>query len=296
MPPPDTRTHEQPGFSDVLSGAIARRNLTLDRLSQRLRAAGTPVSIATLSYWQTGRSLPTRNRSLQAITELEKILRVPVGHLTSALPGDAISRWEPVAKLPVDKQVDTILRQMDLDPGRPFRTLSIQDSLVVDSANHRQFETSRHLMRSEVDGLDRFPLVFRQHSREEVPPSIEAGTGCFLGRVVQFEQEGLVVGEMLLPHPLAAGELAMMDYRLTWDTANDDEPGFTRTLRHPVRHLVMDLTFKGPQPRTVDYWTSPQRDVAADAAPLRQPLRPAPYVQIVLTDPAPGRHGLEWSL
>ena len=76
----------------------------------------------------------------------------------------------------------------------------------------------------------------------------------------------------------------------------DDEPGFTRTLRHPVRHLVMDLTFKGPQPRTVDYWTSPQRDVAADAAPLRQPLRPAPYVQIVLTDPAPGRHGLEWSL
>ena len=40
----------------------------------RLDAAGVPVSIATLSYWQSGRSLPTRSRSYHTLVELERIL------------------------------------------------------------------------------------------------------------------------------------------------------------------------------------------------------------------------------
>ena len=82
-PPPEAPFHE------VLTHAIQRRNLTLERLSVRLRAQGTPVSIATLSYWQSGRSVPTRARSLQAVEHLERILSLPPGYLMSALPGDA---------------------------------------------------------------------------------------------------------------------------------------------------------------------------------------------------------------
>ncbi|GAA1388118.1 helix-turn-helix transcriptional regulator [Luteococcus peritonei] len=297
MPSPDHRSSStgQPDFPDVLSKAIARRNLTLDRLSQRLRAAGTPVSIATLSYWQTGRSLPTRNRSLKAIAELEKILRVPVGHLTSALPGDAISRWEPVTRLPRDEQIDGILREMGIDPRRPYTTLTVQDSLHVDRANHVQTETTRQLIRAEVDGLDRFGLAFQQSSPEDVPPSIQAGVGCSLGRVVQFEEDGLVVGEILLPRPLRHGELAMMDYEISWDTADDFDPGFARELRSPVRYQVMDLHFDNGLPREVNYWMSPRRDVSGNGAPMNQQLAVSCYVQMVLTDPAPGSHGMGWT-
>lgn len=78
-------------FAEVLSQAVGE----LDRLSTRLSQLGTPTSIATLSYWQTGRSLPTRARSLKAIEHLERILGVPTGHLVRSLPGDQMSRWTP---------------------------------------------------------------------------------------------------------------------------------------------------------------------------------------------------------
>lgn len=73
-----TQTH----FSHVFRSAVRARGLTLDRIRVRLAAAGTPVSNATLSYWQSGRSLPTRRTSLRTLAELEHILRVEPGTLT----------------------------------------------------------------------------------------------------------------------------------------------------------------------------------------------------------------------
>ena len=59
---------DQPeSFAEVLTAAIQGRGLSLERIRARLDAAGVPVSIATLSYWQSGRSLPTRSRSSSAM-------------------------------------------------------------------------------------------------------------------------------------------------------------------------------------------------------------------------------------
>lgn len=291
MPSPDTDVTNT--FAEVLSEAIAHRNLTLERLSHRLRAAGTPVSIATLSYWQTGRSLPTRNRSLRAVAELEQILRVPVGQLSNALPGDVVSQWDPVVGLPRDEQVDTVLRSLGMDPRMPFTSRTLHDSLLVDTPNQRHHQTTRHLLRADVEGLDRFPLIFHQARGEDLPATPEAGVGCELGRVVQLDEQGLVVGEMLLAKPLRKGELAMVDYRMSWDTAHDDEPGYTRQLRSSPRFLVMDLTFRGPLPQQVTYWNAPLGSTRGDELAKEQPVEPEEYVQVVLTDPS-GNHGLAW--
>ena len=76
-------------FSRALTDAIARRGLTLDRITRRLADADLRVSNATISYWSTGRSLPTRARSLAVVRELERILGVHEGSLVDAIPGAA---------------------------------------------------------------------------------------------------------------------------------------------------------------------------------------------------------------
>ena len=66
-------------FAGALRDAIQARGLGLERIQERLRAEGFSVSLATLSYWQTGRSRPERRESLAALAELEKILGGPAG-------------------------------------------------------------------------------------------------------------------------------------------------------------------------------------------------------------------------
>ncbi|MGA6165336.1 transcriptional regulator [Amycolatopsis magusensis] len=72
-------------FAAALRAAIRARGLGLERIRFRLLDRGVPVSLATLSYWQSGRCRPERPESLAALSELEDVLEVPPGSLTRLL-------------------------------------------------------------------------------------------------------------------------------------------------------------------------------------------------------------------
>lgn len=72
-------------FAPALRAAIRVRGLGLERIRYRLRSRGTPISLATLSHWQSGRCRPERTESLQALANLEEIVGVPQGALTRLL-------------------------------------------------------------------------------------------------------------------------------------------------------------------------------------------------------------------
>ncbi len=65
-------------FADVLRLAIDARGLSLERITDHLAGRGVSVSAATLSYWQSGRSVPGRKSSLAALPHLEAVLGLPV--------------------------------------------------------------------------------------------------------------------------------------------------------------------------------------------------------------------------
>ncbi|WP_197320186.1 hypothetical protein [Saccharomonospora sp. NB11] len=73
-------------FSEELRFAISTSGLSLDRIQVRLQERGVPVSVTALSYWQSGKRQPERQRSLRAVLALEEILDVPPGSLLSLLP------------------------------------------------------------------------------------------------------------------------------------------------------------------------------------------------------------------
>lgn len=68
---------EDERFASELRRAIEGSGLSLTAISQRLRARHRPVSVATLSNWQSGRSLPGGDQSLGVVAALEELLGKP---------------------------------------------------------------------------------------------------------------------------------------------------------------------------------------------------------------------------
>lgn len=72
-------------FATELRAAIRASGLGLDRIQDRLRRRGIPISVTALSYWQSGKRQPVRARSISAIHALEEILGRPRGSLVGLI-------------------------------------------------------------------------------------------------------------------------------------------------------------------------------------------------------------------
>ena len=77
--------HELP-FAVALRRAIESRGLGLDQIRQLLASRGSDVSVATLSYWQTGRRSPGRRTSFVTLAHLEDVLGMTPGALAKHIP------------------------------------------------------------------------------------------------------------------------------------------------------------------------------------------------------------------
>lgn len=90
-------------FTRTFSEALDARGLTLERLVHKLGDRGIVVSVATLSYWKTGRSVPRRS-SVSTLSALEAILELAPGSLVRELPSSSSTTWDPGAALPISSR------------------------------------------------------------------------------------------------------------------------------------------------------------------------------------------------
>lgn len=281
-------------FTQVFTDAVARSGMTLQELRAALREWGVPVSIATLSYWRSGRSLPARERSILALEELERVLHVGAGQLTGALPSDALHRWDVVKAAGVDEQGQALLDAMGLTLQGQFENQFLHD-VVASAPDGAQTETTTQLLRARVEGLDRVPMVFRMNFLEDPPPLITPVAGCELGRVVQLDDEGLQVGELLLRRPLTVGESCLLEYRLDWEFPADlPDGGFSRVLPEPVEHYAVEVHLPCI-PLRANYRSLPN-DYQGRQSPdaLARPFMPSVHLVHVFGDAPAGLHEVQW--
>ena len=91
-------------FATTLTAAIRASGLTLDSIRLELAEHDVRISVATLSYWQNGRSQPAGAHAVRTLTAMEQVLGVPVrigtprglGGLTDVINGP---EWACVAGL-----------------------------------------------------------------------------------------------------------------------------------------------------------------------------------------------------
>ncbi|MDO5534654.1 MAG: hypothetical protein Q4F65_08390 [Propionibacteriaceae bacterium] len=284
-------------FADVLTAAIQARGLSLERLRARLEAGGVPVSIATLSYWQSGRSLPTRARSYHTLVELEKILNLEPGHLTRHThTADGRTRrelfeWQRV--VPLGELSTQIIADLGIDMQGQLTRVTVQDLLEVDADRAETSIEVRVVWRAERQGLHRWAVV-NEADTADSEQAIEPLFGCSLGEVVEVPERNLLVAEMVAPRPLQRGELFTCAYRLSFGTGQDESFRLLRAISDPVKALSLAVRF-APSSLPTRVHAGIQAEMEDDQPTTTIPVPLARNeAQFVWTDAKPGVYSLHW--
>jgi hypothetical protein len=229
------------GFPSAFADALSRRGVSLSWLHQRLVERGHPVSPAALSYWRSGRSQPERGTSRDALVEIERLLGVEPGVLTSRLGP---------SRRPGPRPAERTLREMFAEnPGMEpaLEALGFEglyDELVeqvrhitadVDADGCIRQIRLQAVMQSRRDGARRTPLIITADDRGRLPRFVPVA-GCSLGRVAADEQTGVYATELVLERALAKGDLH--PYELVVDLATPDDE---TTLDHYAARRLSEL-------------------------------------------------------
>ncbi|RKS74972.1 hypothetical protein BZB76_3497 [Actinomadura pelletieri DSM 43383] len=183
-------------FAGALRQAIQASGLTLERIRHRLGRRGLTVSVATLSYWQRGRSRP---RSRTVVVALEEILQVPPGTLTDLLDDPAPTatpvrggltagapgpgeRGRPVRDLwPDPERYTNLVGQLDRSGDHRLERLSIHDVFRLDEARRSWTLSVRSVLRAAGDDIDRVVCVHQtggvQQPGNTGGPATSGGSG-----------------------------------------------------------------------------------------------------------------------
>lgn len=213
-------------FAAALRAAVAARGVSLERVRALLAEHGVSISVATLSYWQTGRSRPERAASLGAIGPLETVLGVPRGFLAGRVdfrrgldPDMASNLYTPAPMLDVlDDDWEILLSafaQLGLVPDDGLARVSVHDRITLDADGVQNRHEVRYVLLAQRDGVDRFPIWYDQAGcRDGGALSVVPERNCRLGRLLELPEHGAVAAEIVLDRPLRQGETTLVQYRL----------------------------------------------------------------------------------
>lgn len=284
----------QPGdFAAALRSAIAERGLSLERVRFHLKQRGHDLSVATLSYWQSGRSRPDRASSLAALGSLEEILEAPRGSLAALLParvrkpGSANPGNASIGSLfDTGRLIDEVIAGFGID-WDDLERVCLHEHLALRADRTVAFHRIREIMRATRDGVDRFVAFYG----DDGAPYIMANNNCRLGRVVEHRDLGLVIAEMLLPQPLAMGDSVLVDYEYAIAGPATVCDGWERGCAQPQREVHLEVEF-APEalPSAVRMRVAHGDDDRSEPAALNGNL-----LSVLRLDVARGLIGLYWS-
>ncbi|MEW2359997.1 hypothetical protein [Spirillospora sp. NPDC029432] len=239
-------------FAGALRQAIQASGLTLERIRHRLALRGLTVSVASLSYWQRGRSRP---RSRAVVTTLEEILHVPAGALTALLDDPAPATTPGRGALPPlppgrpasapglwadPERYARVVGQLDRSGDHRLERLSVHDVYRLGPDRRPRSLAVREVLRATGDDIDR---VVRVHPVCGAEPGLTGLRYCRSGRVRTEAAggdggDGLAGFELIFDRVLAAGDTAVIEYELT-----RPGEGYERRFPRPVRDYLAVVQF-----------------------------------------------------
>jgi hypothetical protein len=285
-------------FCEALRAAIRARGLSLERIQAKLAALGTPVSLATLSHWQSGRSQPERDASLLALGHLERLLGLPPRVLAALLEPPrrrgrrADSQVVDLVDVFHDKSaVAAALRDFDSIWSNALTAVSQHDRMVVGADGFIHSQWNRRVLRARVDGPDRMLAVYQTEGNT---PRITAVRGCSLGRVVTDLQAGVVVAELLFGHRLRDGEFVVLEHRVDMSGPFAPDVESVRRLPQTLREHVVEVEFAASRRPARCLQVSSTAVDSGDYVERALTLDEFGRACAVALDVGPGQFGIRW--
>ncbi|HJQ46513.1 MAG TPA: hypothetical protein VJ870_09335 [Amycolatopsis sp.] len=291
----DTET----AFSGALRSAIARSGLSLDRVQARLQAGGIPVSVTSLSYWQSGKRQPERQSSISAVRLLEEVLGLRPGELLGLLPppkprGNARRRAGPdTVNFPLEALKALLARvgaPHALEQQHRLNLVSLHDRCEIAADGGQRSTTAKVVFQASADGQDRWLLVYDHGGA--APPRLGALRNCRPGRVEVDTEYGLTAAELLFDRAIDRGQTELIEYTLSnaGPPYPECENTYYREFRRPVREFLLEVGFDTPPD---ECWHYARTGEADERHPLA--LDTTGGVHAVALDFGPGVFGISWA-
>ncbi|GAB3491150.1 helix-turn-helix domain-containing protein [Amycolatopsis cihanbeyliensis] len=277
----------QENFAEALRAAIHRRGLTLERIQSRLAARGMKLSLATLSYWQQGRSRPERRTSLHALREIETILELPPSTLL-----DFLTQSRPCGRRPhgEDAPPRTALPER---ANTGISVLSVSDFCSVDAERNLRMISTTQVVRSVDEPQDRILLVHAVDDGDSMPTDIRVRIGR-LGAVRVDHEAGYLAAEILFGRTLVRNSTTVIEYDTVLDTGTVPSRRYERRLRDSLHSCLIRVGFDAAARPTRCY--AYYRPTAPDGPGERTRLctDDSLTVHTFAPDAAPGVYGISW--
>ena len=292
MPGPDARPRT---FATTFDEALTASGITVAELRSRLEARGHKVAPSTLGYWRSGQRQPERAESLDAVAEIEALLRVQPGSLLRAIgasrrTGPPIPQAD-VSDLPsMPPAMTEALAWLELDSLRPGH---IEEALDItadfDRHGHWARMTTRSRLRATTDCVSR-STAYCLGPPESTPDDFTFDVGGRLGRTVCLPEHGIFLAELLLERPLDAGETAMVEYSFTF--SGEDDPDFGTFAPNRMSHVSVWARFS-PERTPRRAWRYTQR-VGYDDELTQVDIKGTTSLHHALRGFGPGLMGVRW--
>jgi hypothetical protein len=257
------------------------------------------LSVATLSYWQSGRSRPERSASLSALGALEEILAVKRGELARRLPPrrramvahDADGAGRNGALVYADSQLlDRLVEEVGLSWDAGIERISVHDRMRLRADRTEDFHAVREIIRATRDGVDRYPMWYGGDALPR-PPELAAVTNCRIGRVARAPDRSYIVAEVLLERPLRQGESVLVEHEVVSSEHTEPLTRWTRGTSRKAREIHLEVRFHDE-----DIPLSAEKLVITDGVEKLEPVvLTGPTLHLLTLDFGPGICGLRWS-
>ncbi|MCS0637193.1 hypothetical protein NX801_16290 [Streptomyces sp. LP05-1] len=304
------RLLERGPFADALRTAIAAGGLSLDRVRDRLARRGAPLSVATLSSWQSGRRRPERPESLRALRQLEAVLGLPDNALRALLaPARPRGRRTLADRMPATADVWATRPGAAalLAPFAPYsdaalRRLSVHDRMIVGPDGRARELHATLVLRAEEDGPDRLVLLtdWGDGPRRGAPVPVTNPRNCRVGRVVRHPDSGLTAVELLFERALRRDETVLIAYESVRPDAPDRTSArgdrVSRYFRGVVRAYVLEVCFDPAALPARCRQLTTRIGEAEPKAVRNLEAGPSGTVHAIGLDFGPGKFGISWHM
>ena len=274
-------------FATRLTQAIDNSGLTLARIRSAIAERGLSVSGATLSYWTSGRSMPTRARSRLLLEELEQVLGVEAGWLTDAIAGPTAPDGLHLSGN--GEKLARAIEELGVRRDRGWQQIVVHQITTIGVDRAEKSAETRELVRAPRDGMQYWALAMTGHAGNAVCEET-----AFCDVVVSHEVEpGTTLFGFATSRPLSAGEAIGTRYRIAYPLNGDEccEVGYGLT--DGSSQLLIEVRFDGEMPRHFQRRFTPgdQSEPLDVEGPL---VMCGSRVQCVVEKAQPGIHWLSW--
>jgi hypothetical protein len=285
-------------FADALRTAIETSGLGLERVQHRLKAEGVNVSVATLSYWQSGRSLPGRRVSFETLSKLEDVLHLAPGALAKLVPPRSSGRDSVAtfaASVGEGVEVPESIAELDARLRRQFEMISEHATVTVGSDRAQHSRWTRRVLRAIADGVDRILLADGVDDDSVPPPRVVPLAHCELGARYELETSNFVITELLFDRVLAKDDSMMIEYRLDYGPPYPFDTSHEERKQMPLREFVMEVRFASDAiPARCEWYEIGARDPAATEKVRPLEINATHSVLVVRHDLPPSQFGMRW--